>query len=309
MMPSRRRFLELLSLSALAAPAAAAGSRATTRRTRPLSLALDILGAPDALEDGINFAIDEARQASGTPGFSVHTVAAGMEATASLTRDGFRVGNNRNEGWTVMPPALLLAPPFVAWLKQAGFQRVWWMPPAGAVDKAAREAAATAGLGAAATPAEADLVFWSSEPAPVFGRPAEPPALPPGAKPGAALAVAWVPAPDRVTRGTYHPALWHSSLAAHGAASLNARFLSRARKPLDSSAWAGWLAVKAVLEATRQAASANPDHVRPVLGDLRLDGHKGPTLSFVDRRLVQPLYVVGPDPTGRASVVRGELQA
>ena len=306
---SRRRFLELLALSALAAPAQAAGARSTTRHLRQLPLALDILGAPESLEQGIEFAIDEARRTSAVPGFSVQPVAAGMEATASLTRDGFRVGNNRNETWTVIPPAVSLAPAFVAWLKQAGFQRVWWMPPAGAVDKAARESAAKAGLGTAATLAEADLVFWSAEPAAVFGRPAEPPALPAGASSAASLAVAWVPAPARIVRGTYHPALWHASLVADGAASFNARFLSRTRTALDSFAWAGWLAVKAVLEATRQAASANPDHVRAALSTLRLEGHKGRPLEFVDRRMVQPVYVVGPEKAGSESVVRGELPA
>jgi hypothetical protein len=311
-MPTRRLFLELLALSALAAPAAAAvGSRSTGRRVRMLPLALDILGAPESLEPGIDFGIDEVRHAAALLGFSLQTVAAGMEATASITRDGLRVGNNRNEVWTVIPPAVSLAPAFVAWLKQAGWKRVWWMPPAGPVDKAARDAAATVGLATATTLEEADLVFWSSEPAPVFGRPAEPPALPAGANVSAALAVAWVPAEARVARTTYYPALWHSSLSDHGADGLNARFRARTRMPLDSHGWAGWLAVKAVIEATRQGKSANPDQVREALSTIELDGHKGRTLAFLDRRLVQPVYVVGPDPArpAAASVVRGELSA
>jgi hypothetical protein len=282
---------------------------AANRRVRLLPLALDILGAPDALEEGIDFGIAEARQAAGRSGFSVHAVAAGMEATGALTRDGFRVGNNRTEVWTVVPSPASLAPAFVAWLKGAGFQRVWWMPPAGPVDKAARQAADTVGLATAATLPEADLVFWSSEAVPAFGKPVEPPALPKDASASAALAVAWVPAEASLVPGTYHPALWHASLVAFGAAQLNARFRARTRKALDSHGFAGWLAVKAIVEAALQAASANPDRVRDVLSELRLDGHKGRPLFFADRRLVQPVYVVGPGRPGSAGpgTVRGEL--
>ena len=304
-MPTRRRFLELGALF-LAAPAPARGAAAVGRRLRPLALAVEIPGAPEALADGIDFGIAEARRVA-RPTFLVEAVAAGMEATATFTREGFRVGN-RSEVWRIVPSAVSLAPAFVASLKEAGFRQVWWMPPGGLAEAAARQAASAVGLATAATVEDADLVFWSTEPVGTVARPAEPPSLPPTARPGAALAVSWVPAEANLRPGTFHPALWHSTLTGPGAAQLGARFRARAQGPLDSFAWAGWLSVKAVLSAVLQAGSAEPARVRDALSDLRLDGHKGAPLHFAERQLVQPVYVVGPvEPGAMQTAVRGQL--
>ena len=77
---------------------------------------------------------------------------------------------------------------------------------------------------------------------------------------------------------------WHPSLTRFGAEQLNSRFESRFGAPMDSLAWASWLAVKIAAE---MALRATP------LERLRVDGHKGEPLSFgEDHVLRQPLYVV-----------------
>ncbi len=78
---------------------------------------------------------------------------------------------------------------------------------------------------------------------------------------------------------------WHSSLTRFGAEQLNSRFESRFGAPMDSLAWASWMAVKIAAE---MALRAMP------LERLRFDGHKGEPLWFrpKDHVLKQPLYVV-----------------
>jgi hypothetical protein len=80
---------------------------------------------------------------------------------------------------------------------------------------------------------------------------------------------------------------WHGGLERFGAAQLNERFVRRFGRPMGASAWCGWAAVKAVLEA----ALRGPDVVER-LTRLRFDAHKGVALRFdlADRRLVQPSY-------------------
>jgi hypothetical protein len=78
---------------------------------------------------------------------------------------------------------------------------------------------------------------------------------------------------------------WHPSLTRFGAEQLNSRFESRFGAPMDSLAWASWLAVKIAAE---MALRSTP------LERLRFDGHKGEPLWFrpEDHVLRQPLYVV-----------------
>ena len=76
---------------------------------------------------------------------------------------------------------------------------------------------------------------------------------------------------------------WHHSLTRFGAEQLNSRFEARFGAPMDSLAWASWLAVKIAAET---ALRATP------LERLRFDGHKGVPLWFENQRLRQPLYVV-----------------
>lgn len=84
--------------------------------------------------------------------------------------------------------------------------------------------------------------------------------------------------------------LWDAGLEKYGAAQLNDRFLSAAGRPMTSSAWAGWLAVKIAWESfLRSPASI---HAWLTAGPSQFDGHKGAPLSFRawDRQLRQPLY-------------------
>ena len=78
---------------------------------------------------------------------------------------------------------------------------------------------------------------------------------------------------------------WHPSLTRFGAEQLNSRFESRFGAPMDSLAWASWMAV---MIAAEMALRSTP------LERLRFDGHKGEPLWFrpEDHVMRQPLYVV-----------------
>lgn len=93
--------------------------------------------------------------------------------------------------------------------------------------------------------------------------------------------------------------IWHPSLERFGAAQLNQRFRARFAAEMDGPAWAGWMAVKALWEASLRARSTDPAALRAHLEreGTQLDGHKGWPLSFRagDHQLRQPLYLVAPD--------------
>jgi ABC-type branched-subunit amino acid transport system substrate-binding protein len=101
--------------------------------------------------------------------------------------------------------------------------------------------------------------------------------------------------------------LWHPSLERFGAAQLNDRFRARFGGEMDGAAWAGWMAVKALWEASLRARSIDPMALRAYLerGATQLDGHKGWPLSFRawDRQLRQPLYLVAGSAGGGTRVV------
>ncbi|WP_420129403.1 hypothetical protein [Longimicrobium sp.] len=91
--------------------------------------------------------------------------------------------------------------------------------------------------------------------------------------------------------------LWHPSLERFGAAQLNDRFRARFGGPMDGAAWAGWMAVKVLWEASLRARTTQPGELRTYLesGLTNVDGHKGWPLSFRawNHQLRQPLYLVG----------------
>lgn len=89
--------------------------------------------------------------------------------------------------------------------------------------------------------------------------------------------------------------LWHPALHRYGARQLNDRFEARFRQPMDEHAWAGWLAVKMIAEASLRARTRDAAAIRARLTDraARFDGHKGQPLRFApDGRLVQPIYLL-----------------
>jgi len=106
--------------------------------------------------------------------------------------------------------------------------------------------------------------------------------------------------------------LWHPSLERFGAAQLNDRYRARFGGGMDGAAWAGWMAVKALWEASLRARTTEAAGLREYLerDGTQLDGHKGWPLSFRawDHRLRQPLYLVAPSADGATRVV-GEIPA
>ncbi len=104
--------------------------------------------------------------------------------------------------------------------------------------------------------------------------------------------------------------LWHPALERFGAGQLNDRYSARFAEGMDGPAWAGWMAVKVLWEASLRARSIEGPALRTYLerGATQFDGHKGWPLSFRawDHRLRQPLYLVAPSADGRTRVV-GEV--
>ena len=90
--------------------------------------------------------------------------------------------------------------------------------------------------------------------------------------------------------------LWHESLERYGGSQLNDRFRARSARPMTSSAWAGWVAVKIAWETSLRAQSVEPEQLLAVLDNdtTQFDGHKGAPLSFRewDHQLRQPQYAV-----------------
>ncbi len=93
--------------------------------------------------------------------------------------------------------------------------------------------------------------------------------------------------------------LWHPSLERFGAGQLNDRYRARFPMGMDGAAWAGWMAVKALWEASLRARTTEAAGLREYLlrEATQFDGHKGWPLSFRawDHQLRQPLYLVADD--------------
>lgn len=93
--------------------------------------------------------------------------------------------------------------------------------------------------------------------------------------------------------------LWDGSLERYGAAQLNDRFRARFSRPMSSTAWAGWFAMKVAWEATLRSGNGT---VADTLNrdSFQIDGHKGAPLSFRkwDHQLRQPVYMIAHSPRG-----------
>jgi Periplasmic binding protein len=109
--------------------------------------------------------------------------------------------------------------------------------------------------------------------------------------------------------GAAEAVLWHPALERFGAAQLNDRYRARWGGGMDGPAWAGWMAVKLVWEASLRARTTEAADIRAYLerAGTQFDGHKGWPLSFRawDHQLRQPLYLVAPADGG--SRVVGEV--
>ena len=113
---------------------------------------------------------------------------------------------------------------------------------------------------------------------------------------------------DRVDTMTETPALWHASLHRYGAEQLNERYERRWGAPMDSTAWAGWFAVKVLAETLLRLSEdgTSSEALASAIARGGFDGHKGQPLSFDPATgvLRQPLYAIGRDAGGRETVLR-----
>lgn len=99
-------------------------------------------------------------------------------------------------------------------------------------------------------------------------------------------------APAKGAAARRREVLWHPTLDRFGASELNERYERQYEVGMSAEAWAGWVAVKALVEsALRRRPDESPC---AALARLRLDGHKGRPLYFdtTSRVLVQPVYVI-----------------
>jgi hypothetical protein len=89
---------------------------------------------------------------------------------------------------------------------------------------------------------------------------------------------------------------WHESLERYGAGQINDRFRARFNAGMDEEAWAGWMAIKILLESALKTGSRDSRVIEAYLtgGSARFDGHKGVPLYFdaETRELVQPIFRV-----------------
>jgi hypothetical protein len=86
---------------------------------------------------------------------------------------------------------------------------------------------------------------------------------------------------------------WYPSLERYGAGQLNDRYRKRFDAEMDDRAWAAWMAVKIIIDASLKTGSSEPRSIESYLVHAgRFDGHKGVPLFFdaATRELVQPLF-------------------
>ncbi|HEX7180846.1 MAG TPA: PQQ-dependent catabolism-associated beta-propeller protein [Thermoanaerobaculia bacterium] len=91
---------------------------------------------------------------------------------------------------------------------------------------------------------------------------------------------------------------WHSGLTRFGAEQLNGRFRERFGAPMDSLAWASWMAVTAAVQLALRNPGVDRSDLPGRMEAFGFDGHKGERLRFrrEDHQLEQPLYLKEPSP-------------
>ena len=101
---------------------------------------------------------------------------------------------------------------------------------------------------------------------------------------------------------------WHWTWERHGAPQLNQRFEKLAGRRMQEQDWAGWAAVKAVVEAAVRTRSAEPKALRDAMlsPEFQFDGYKGTAVSFRpwNRQLRQPILLH----THNAVIARAPLE-
>jgi ABC transporter substrate binding protein (PQQ-dependent alcohol dehydrogenase system) len=88
---------------------------------------------------------------------------------------------------------------------------------------------------------------------------------------------------------------WHWSWERHGAPQLNQRFENHAKRRMTGPDWAGWVAIKAIIESIVRTKTSEFKIVRAYLkgAAMTLDGYKGTPSSFRpwDNQLRQPILL------------------
>lgn len=88
---------------------------------------------------------------------------------------------------------------------------------------------------------------------------------------------------------------WHWTWERHGAPQLNQRFEKLAGRRMQEEDWAGWAAIKAVVEAAVRSRSAESKALREAMlsPEFQFDGYKGTAVSFRtwSRQLRQPILL------------------
>lgn len=91
---------------------------------------------------------------------------------------------------------------------------------------------------------------------------------------------------------------WHPAFQKYAGRDLNNRFRKTHGTPMDSAAWAGWAAAKAVGEAVLRSGTTQPREVLAYMrSELAFDAQKGVAVSFrpTTGQLRQPLILVQQD--------------
>lgn len=95
------------------------------------------------------------------------------------------------------------------------------------------------------------------------------------------------------------PTPWHWSYLRHGAPQVHGRFERQTGRRMEGTDWAAWVAIRAIGEAIVRTASTAPHDLHAYLlgPDFRLDGSKGPALSFRpwNGQLRQPIMLATED--------------
>jgi ABC transporter substrate binding protein (PQQ-dependent alcohol dehydrogenase system) len=88
---------------------------------------------------------------------------------------------------------------------------------------------------------------------------------------------------------------WHWTWERHGAPQLNQRFRRLAKREMTSADWAGWIALRALIDAVSQSRSADPQVIADTVrsADFATDLYKGVRGSFRqwDGQLRQPILL------------------
>ncbi len=89
------------------------------------------------------------------------------------------------------------------------------------------------------------------------------------------------PRPVAGTQGL-RPAIWFWGFAQWGATQLNGRFIRQTGRKMESTDWAGWMAMKMIAEAVVRGGSDTVQAVKAYLynEETIFDGYKGPSLSI-----------------------------